>query len=120
MNEFIRVFRKRNVFLLIILVVLNTGLFMLSFNTEKEITLTGEELKNYINGYEDYYENVKQSSRSMLSLNMYKTGFASDNIRKTAELYETSAPSEVKYGDNTGTVLFIQDNLSDIFLHLYL
>ena len=68
MNEFIRVFRKRNVFLLIILVVLNTGLFMLSFNTEKEITLTGEELKNYINGYEDYYENVKQSSRSMLSL----------------------------------------------------
>ena len=116
MNEFIRVFRKRNVFLLIILVVLNTGLFMLSFNTEKEITLTGEELKNYINGYEDYYENVKQSSRSMLSLNMYKTGFASDNIRKTAELYETSAPSEVKYGDNTGTVLFIQYNLSDIFL----
>lgn len=116
MNEFVRIFRKRNVFLLIILVVLNTGIFMLSFNTEKEITLTGEKLQSYTDGYEEYYESVKQSSESMLLLNMYKKGFASDNIRKTAELYAKTVPSEVECGDNTSTVLFIQYDLSDIFL----
>ena len=116
MSEFVRVYRKRNIMLIIIFVVLNAGLFLLSCSTEKEITLTGDELQSYIDGFEEYYENIRKSSETMLSFNMYKDGFAADSIRKTAEIYDKNDITNIRYGDNRGTVLFIQYTLSDIFL----
>lgn len=116
MSEFIRVYRKKNILLVIILVILNAGLFILSCSSEKEITKTGEELQACIDGFEEYSENIKKNSETMQQLNMYKKGFASENIRKTAKLYSETDVSDLRAGENRGVVLFIQYHLTDIFL----
>ncbi len=116
MNEFCRIYRKRNVILVVIFVILSAGLFLLSCTTEKEITLTGYDLQLYIDGFDEYYENIKTSSEVMLSFDIYKDGFASENIRKTAEIYAKNDISNIRYGDNRGIILFIQYNVTDIFV----
>ena len=120
MSEFIRVYRKRNILLIIIFIILNAGLFLLSFSAEKEITLTGDELQSYVDGFEEYYDKIKNSSETMLSLNMYREGFAADSIKKTAEIYAENDIQNIRYGDNRGTVLFLQYSLSDIFLAAFM
>ena len=120
MSEFIRVYRKRNILLIVIFVILNAGLFLLSCSAEKEITLTGDELQSYVDGFEEYYDKIKNSSETMLSLNMYRKGFASDSIKKTAEIYAENDIQNIRYGDNRGTVLFLQYSLSDIFLAAFM
>ena len=64
MSEFIRVYRKRNILLIIIFIILNAGLFLLSFSAEKEITLTGDELQSYVDGFEEYYDKINTYNRN--------------------------------------------------------
>ena len=120
MSEFVRVYRKKNILLITIFIVLNAGLFLLSCSAEKEITLTGDELQNYVDSFEEYYEKIKNSSETMLSLNMYRYGFAADSIKKTAEIYAENDIQNIRYGDNRVTVLFLQYSLSDIFLTAFM
>ena len=103
MNELKRIFNQKTIFLLVILVIINAGLFMMSFSTEKDITLTGKELESYIDGYHEFLEMTKENSNNMSMLNMYRDGFVADNIRKTALAYSELENITVSVGENRGT-----------------
>lgn len=120
MSEFKRLFGRKTVFILLALVIINAGLFMMSFATEKNITLTGNELESYISEYPEFLISTKENSESMSMLNMYKEGFAADNIEKTAMAYEKLEDITVKSGDNRGIVLFLQHKLSDVIMLCFL
>ncbi len=120
MSEFKRLFGRKTIFMLLAFVIINTGLFMMSFATEKNITLTGSELESHISGYPEFLENTRKNSENLSMLNMYKQGFAADNIEKTAVTYEKLEDITVKSGDNRGIVLFLQYKLSDVILLCFL
>ena len=54
MSEFKRLFGIKTAFILLALVIINVGIFMMSFATEKNITLTGDELETYISEYPEF------------------------------------------------------------------
>ena len=116
MSEFKRLFGRKTVFMLLALVIINVGLFMMSFATEKDITLTGSELESYISEYPEFLRKTKENGESLSMFNMYKEGFAADNIEKTAQAYEKLEDITVKAGDNRGIVLFLQYRLSDVIM----
>lgn len=116
MNELKRLYSIKTLFLIAAAVIINMGLFMLSCNSDKDITLTGEELKSYISEYPDFLKNTKKNSENMSVLNMYKTGFAADNVRKTAKAYSKLDRIKVEYGENRGVVTLLQYSLTDIIL----
>ncbi len=120
MSEFKRLLGRKTVFILLTLVIINVGLFMMSFATEKDITLTGNELESYISEYPEFLRSTKENSESLSMLNMYKNSFAADNIEKTALAYEKLEDITVKSGDNRGIVLFLQHKLSDVIMLSFL
>ncbi len=120
MSEFKRLFGRKTIFMLLAFVIINMGLFMMSFATEKNITLTGSELESYISEYPEFLENTRKNSENLSMLNMYKQGFAADNIEKTAMTYKKLEDITVKSGDNRGIVLFLQYKLSDVIMLCFL
>lgn len=120
MNELKRIFNQKTIFLLVILVIINAGLFMMSFSTEKDITLTGKELESYIDGYHEFLEMTKENSNNMSMLNMYRDGFVADNIRKTALAYSELENITVSVGENRGIVLFLEYKLTDVIIIAFL
>lgn len=120
MSEFKRLFGRKTVFMLLALVIINVGLFMMSFATEKDITLTGNELESYISDYPEFLRNTKENKENLSMLNIYKDGFAADNIEKTALAYGKLEDITVKSGDNRGIVLFLQYKLSDVIMLSFL
>ena len=120
MSEFKRLFGIKTVFILLALVIINVGIFIMSFATEKNITLTGDELETYISEYPEFLRSTRENKDSLSMLNMYKDGFASDNIEKTALAYGKLENITVKSGDNRGIVLFLQYKLSDVIMLCFL
>ncbi len=120
MSELKRLYNLKTLFILLALVIINTGLFMMSCDTDKQITLTGNDLQTYIDEYPDFLKQTKNNSILMSSMNMYKSGYASDNIRKTAESYEKLENITLKADDNRGIVVFSDYELTDIFLLAFL
>lgn len=120
MSELKRLYNLKTLFLLLALIIINTGLFMMSCDKEKKITLTGDELQTYIDEYPDFLKQTKTNSILMSSMNMYKTGFASDNIKKTAESYGRLENVTLTADDNRGIVVFSDYGLTDIFLLAFL
>lgn len=120
MSELKRLYNLKTLFLLLALIIINTGLFMMSCDKEKKITLTGDELQTYIDEYPDFLKQTKTNSILMSSMNMYKTGFASDNIKKTAESYGRLENVTLTADDNRGIVVFSDYELTDIFLLAFL
>ena len=64
MSEFKRLFGRKTVFMLLALVIINVGLFMMSFATEKDITLTGSELERYISEYPEFLRKTKENGEA--------------------------------------------------------
>lgn len=120
MRELARVFGKKTLLLLALLGALNLVLFLLYADPEKQITQTGEELEWYLQRYPEFLRSTEKNSQMMSVLNMYKTGFAAESLKKTGERYRGLRETEVTFGDNRGIVLLIQYRLSDLFLLLFL
>lgn len=120
MSEFKRLFGIKTAFILLALVIINVGIFMMSFATEKNITLTGDELETYISEYPEFLRNTRENRDSLSMLNMYKDGFAADNIEKTALAYGKLEDITVKSGENREIVLFLQYKLSDVIMLCFL
>lgn len=120
MNELKRIFDQKTIFFLIILMIINAGLFMMSFSAEKDITLTGKELESYIDGYHEFLKMTKENSNNMSMLNMYREGFVADNIRKTARAYSGLENITVSAGENRGIVLFLEYKLTDVIIIAFL
>lgn len=120
MSELKRLYSKKTLLLLAALIIINMGLFMLSCAPERDITLTGEALEGYISEYHEFLEKTKENSEKLSILNMYKSGFAADNIRRSAEAYAKLNDIEVEIADNRGIVLLLQYELTDVFLLAFL
>ena len=115
MAELLRVFGRRNLIILLLLVFLNTGIFILCADPEKSITKTGEELEHYLNNYPQYIEKTIKTGKIRSNMKLYQEGFAADYLKKSISKYEALRGIEVTYGDNRGLVLFFQYHLSELF-----
>lgn len=120
MREFFRVYRKKNVFLLLILVILNFGLFYMSYSPERQITLTGTELRDYIADYHEYIGGITEKSDSLSILAGLGSGYNAEKIKKTSQMYSSVDEERVAEGENRGLVLFLQYRTSDLFVLVFL
>ncbi|MBR4084927.1 MAG: hypothetical protein IKK33_11675 [Lachnospiraceae bacterium] len=120
MKEVLRVFNKRTLMLLAILCFINTSILILCADPAKHITLMGEEQELYLQEYPQFLERTLANGRTMSLLNVYRSGFAQEQIQKVTARYQALENIQVASGNNRGLVLFIQYSLTDIFLVAFL
>ena len=120
MRELGRVFNRKTFLILAVLCAMNLILFLLSIDPEKMITQQGEELEAYLERYPVFLKNTVENGSKMGMLSMYKDGFGSESLKKTTELYKALDGTKVQAGENRGIVLFIQYQLTDLFLLVFL
>ena len=120
MRELGRVFNRKTFLILAILCAMNLILFLLSIDPEKMITLQGEGLEEYLNRYPVFLKNTVENGSRMGMLSMYQSGFGSESLKKTTELYRALGETRVQAGENRGIVLLIQYQLTDLFLLVFL
>lgn len=120
MRELGRVFGRRTLMLLAVLGIMNLVLFLLCADPDKEVTLKGEALEWYVNQYPDFLKSTEKNSDIMASLQMYQSGFARENLKKIRSSYQALEGNIAVAGDNTGIVLLIQYELTDLFLVVFL
>ena len=106
---------RRTGLYLFIAVFLGCVFFMYDCFSEKQITLTGDELTAYIDGYPDFLKSVQDNAESFGTITALSGGFSAENIRKTAEDYSTLSGVQAVYGNNKGIVL-ISDYVTADFL----
>ena len=116
MNELSRIFGRKAVFLLAAAVILNAALFAFSCNTDRDVTLVGEALDEYIADYPDFIASAVSEGKALSSVGIYGSGFASDNIKTSAEAYGKLTGISPEAQDNRGIVMLLQYRLSDLFL----
>lgn len=116
MSEIRRVLLSRRTGLyLFISVFLGCVFFMYDCFSEKQITLSGDELTAYIEGYPDFLKSVQDNAESFGTITALSGGFSAENIRKTAEDYSALSGVQTIYGNNKGIVL-ISDYVTADFL----
>ena len=116
MSEIRRVLLSRRTGLyLFIAVFLGCVFFMYDCFSEKQITLSGEELTAYIEGYPDFLKSVQDNAEDFGTITALSGGFSAKNIRKTAEDYSALSDVRAIYGNNKGIVL-ISDYVTADFL----
>lgn len=116
MSEFKRIFNIKALFALLTILALNMGAFVLSYSSDKDITLTGESLNEYIASYPDFLQSTIDSGDTLSKFPMYQSGFGKDSLDKTISLYRGLSGISPAYGDNRGIILLLQYGISDLFL----
>lgn len=120
MNELKRVFGRKIIMLSVILVLLNFILFTLSCDSGRDITAVGDELAEYISSYNQTVESTVKQSRELSMLNIYKDGFGSKNIEKTAEDFSALSDIAPAYGDNRGIVVLSDYHMTDLIFAAFM
>ena len=116
MSEIRRVlFSRRTGLYLFIAVFLGCVFFMYDCFSEKQITMSGDELTAYIESYPDFLKSVQDNAESFGTITALSGGFSAKNIRKTAEDYSALSGVQNVYGNNKGIVL-ISDYVTADFL----
>ena len=108
MKELLRTALSKKMLLLTLLMVfINCVFFSYECDTEKQITLTGDELTRYIEDYPNYLQSVFDNAENMgtISLLQGKESFAVKNIDKTVFDY-SKLSGVVQYGENRAIVAF--------------
>lgn len=77
-------------------------------NSTKSITLSGEELQNYIAGYPDFLQSVQENTENvgMLATLSDNSTFLKDNIAKTLSDYGQLKNIRLVAGENKGIVIY--------------
>ena len=114
MNELKRVWSRKMLMLSAIAVLLNFVLFMLSCGSESYITSEGDELNQYIEAYGTTVQNTAARSRELAALNIYDSGFGSENIKKTMEDFSALSDITLTCGDNRGIVVLSKHHMTDL------
>ena len=114
MRELQRIYSSKTLMLFFLLMVINIGIFVFGANPNKEITLEGEFLDNYIESYPDFLNTTVKQGKSRTAIKLFQQGFASEVIAKSVLRYEKLIGTEVKAGDNIGMVLFLQSHVSEL------
>ncbi len=117
MSEIRRVLLSRRTGLyLFIAVFLGCVFFMYDCFSEKQITLTGDELTVYIDDYADFLKSVQDNADNFGTITALSGGFSAKNIRKTAEDYNALSGVQPVYGENKGIVLISDYVMADFLI----
>ena len=100
--------------LFFLLMVINFGIFIFGANPNKEITLEGEFLDQYIESYPDFLNTTVKQGKSRTAIKIFQQGFAAEVTSKSVLRYEKLIGTELKSGDNRGMVLFFQSHVSEL------
>ena len=114
MRELQRIYSSKTLMLFFLLMVINIGIFVFGANPNKEITLEGEFLDNYIESYPDFLNTTVKQGKSRTAIKLFQQGFASEVTAKSVLRYEKLIGTELKSGDNRGMVLFFQSHVSEL------
>ncbi len=116
MSEFRRIFFSRRIlFSWLMGLFLCCIFFVYECDSTKSITLSGEELQNYINNYPTFLQSVQDNAEGvgMLAALSDNTGFTRNNIDKTLADYSKLEGITLRLGENRGIVLFSNFVLGD-------
>lgn len=119
MSEYRRVLLSwKNIGLLLACALLSALLFYYECATDedKEITLTGEALQEYIDQYPDFLESVQKNAQVLISISTMKEGFALQSIQKTMQDYRALEGVLLQYADNRGIVLYADFQAAELLL----
>lgn len=109
MSEFKRIFFSRKTLLVWMMALLLCCIFFAyECNSTKSITLTDEELQDYIDSYPDFLQSVKDNAENigMLAAISDNSAFTRDNIEQTLTDYSHLDGIELALGENKGIVIF--------------
>ncbi len=115
MREFLRVIRnKKTILFVLILLLINVTFCLFQCNDSKEITLTGGELTEYLDGYDDFLAETLDNASGMLGNALFaKTAsFARKNIEKSAADYGALQKLVPEAGENRGIVIYTKFQLT--------
>ena len=116
MSEFRRIFfSRRMLFTWLIGLFLCCIFFFYECGSTNQITLTGEELQSYIDGYPGFLQSVKDNAENigMLAALSDNTGYTRDNLDKTVADYSRLEGVTLVEGENKGIVLYSNFVLAD-------
>lgn len=117
MSEIKRVLLSRRTALyLFIAAFLGCVFFMYDCFSEKQITLSGDELAAYIDGYPDFLKSVQDNAENFGTITTLSGGFSAENIRKTADDYSVLSGTKPIYGENKGIVLISDYVMADFLI----
>ncbi len=116
MSEFRRIFLSRRMLLAMFLGLFLCGVFFCyECGNAEEITLSGEELQSYVDGYPGFLQSVKDNAENvgMLAAIGDNMDFVRNNIDKTLADYSRLEGITPVVGENKGIVLFSNFVLGD-------
>lgn len=117
MSEFRRVLLSRKTILFMLTAALLGAVFFLyDCASEKEITLSGEELSAYIESYPELLRSIRENAKNFSSIAVLSGGFSAENIRKTAADYAEISDIQPAPGNNKGFVLLSGYVTGDILI----
>ncbi len=119
MSELRRIFfSRRMLFTWLIGLFLCGVFFFYECESTKQITLSVEELQNYIDGYSNFLQSVKDNAENvgMLAAISDNTGFVKNNIKKTLADYSLLEGIVLVAGENKGIVLYSNFVLGDAII----
>ena len=106
MSEFRRVLlSRRTILFMLIAALLGAVFFLYDCGSEKEITLSGDELSAYIDSYPELLKSIRENAENYSGLAALSGGFSAENIRKTAADYGKLTEIKPVIGNNKGFVL---------------
>jgi len=114
MVEFLRVYNKKTIMLFSLLLVASISIFIFGANPNKEITLTGDELEQYINGYPYFLEKTVKQGKLRSQLKLYEEGYAQEVTAKSLSRFEALIGTEPEVSENRGMVLFFQSHIPEL------
>lgn len=121
MLELKRILWNRKTLLLFgILILLHGVFFVFQCNEEKAITLTGEELGDYVAGYPAYIQSVQENVVMMKENPLFGAddSFVYRNLIKTGEDYAKIGDVVPVEGENRGVIAVLNFNLTSVILLL--
>ena len=121
MLELKRILWNRKTLLLFgILILLHGVFFFFQCNEQKAITLTGEELETYVEGYPAYIQSVQDNVVMMKENPLFSAddSFVYRNLMKTGEDYAVLADVVPVVGENRGVIAVLNFNLTGFILLL--
>lgn len=105
---------RKSILLFGILLLLHGIFFVFQCNEEKAVTPVGEELEEYLAGYDDYMTSVQENVAIMKENPLFceKDSFVYKNLVKTGEDYAKIADVVPVSGENRGIMTMLRFNLS--------
>ncbi len=119
MSELKRVvFNLRSLMVVCILLLLNVFFCLMQCDDTKALTKTGDELTQYLEGYQDYVNGTLDNATKLAVLGMFgdEDSYSHRNILKTYEDFERMQDIEVSLGENRGVIAYTNLDITAFLL----